>query len=263
MQIQVVNGWEIAYREVGQGPPIFLVHGFLMDHEMFDDQVAALSDRYRVITPDLRNHGGSESRAEGFTQWDMVDDHISLCDALGIDRAVFGGVSQGGFQSMRLAAKYPERVAGLIFIETQAGPESETMAPMYEAMAEVVATDGWNDDILSTAAQIIVGSDENQQLRWIDKWRQLDHTHSRETLFAVSRREDFTPRLNEVTAPAVVIHGEEDVAIPMDKAEELADGLSGLVELVKIPGAGHSSSCTHPEPVTEAIERFLGKVYPA
>lgn len=257
-----VDGWEIEYGDEGSGPPIVLIHGLLMDRTMFDAQVAALKDRYRIITPDLRNHGGSESRSEEITQWDMVEDHVSLCDQLGIDRAVFGGVSQGGFQSMRLAAKYPERVAGLILIDTQAGAEDPTKAPMYEAMASVVESDGWTDDILEVASQIIVTSPDDMRSHWIHRWRQLDPKHASATLFAVTRREDFTDRLREVNAPAIVIHGEADAAIEIELAEALADGLPQLVEFVRIPEAGHSSSSTHPEPVTEAIERFLQKVYP-
>jgi 3-oxoadipate enol-lactonase len=60
-----------------------------------------------------------------------------------------------------------------------------------------------------------------------------------------------------------VIHGEEDAAIDMERAERLAAGLPNLVELVKVPRAGHSSTIEQPEPVTAAVERFLEKVSPA
>src|SRR5207249_10522846 len=114
---------------------------------MFDPQVAALRDRYRIVTPDSRGHGESERRPEEFTQWDVMEDHLALLDHLGIERAVWGGVSQGGFQSLRAALKHPERVTALVLIETQAGGEDQTKAQMYEAFADVVVTEGWNDDI--------------------------------------------------------------------------------------------------------------------
>ncbi|MGH2813409.1 MAG: alpha/beta fold hydrolase, partial [Actinomycetota bacterium] len=141
MPIAELNGWKIAYEDAGRGPPVVLIHGLLMDRTMFDPQVEAFGDRYRLITPDLRGHGDSEKRAEEHSQWDLMEDQIALCDHLGIDRAVFGGVSQGGFQSLRAALRHPGRVAGLILIDTQAGPEDEVRAPMYEAFSEVVATD--------------------------------------------------------------------------------------------------------------------------
>jgi pimeloyl-ACP methyl ester carboxylesterase len=78
----------------------------------------------------------------------------------------------------------------------------------------------------------------------------------------VTRRDDVTDRLGEITAPAVVIHGAEDVAIEMWKARVLADGLAGDVEFVEVPGAGHSSTIERPDIVTPAVERFLARTWP-
>lgn len=260
-----LNGWKINYEVAGSGPPVLLAHGLLMDRTMFEPQVQALKDRYQIITPDLRGHGASEKRAEEFTQWDMMEDHIALCDQLGIERAVFGGVSQGGFQSLRAAVKYPERVAGLVLIETQAGPEDENRAPMYESFAEVVAQTGYNDEILDVATISMFASSTGAELKdhWKARWSAQPTFAAAQTMRSVSRREDFTPRLKEVAAPAIVIHGEEDAAIEMEKAEALANGLPNLIDFVKIPKAGHSSTVEQPELVTEAIERFLTKIWPA
>lgn len=259
-----LNGWKIGYRAEGQGPPVLFVHGFLMDRTMFDPQVESLGDRYRFITPDLKCHGETEVRAEAHTQWDMVEDHVTLLDHLGIERAVWGGVSQGGFQSLRAALKYPERVAALVLIDTQAGPEDEIRAPMYEAFAQVVASEGWNEDVVQTAAISMFGSSAGEELKkfWIDKWVSRPSHASVEMIQSVTRREDITDRLGEIAAPAIVIHGEEDLAIEMERGEALANGLPNLIEFVKIPGAGHSSTVEQPQAVTEAIERFLSKVYP-
>jgi pimeloyl-ACP methyl ester carboxylesterase len=260
-----LNGWNISYSVAGSGPAVILIHGVLMDRTMFDPQGEALKDRYTVITPDLRGHGESEKRVEEFTQWDMMEDHIALLDQLGIDKAVWGGVSQGGFQSMRAAVKYPERVAGLILIETQAGPEDANKAPMYESFAEVVAQTGYTDDILDVATVSMFAESTGDALKehWKRRWAAIPTAAAAHTLRSVTRREDFTPRLKEITAPALVIHGEEDVAIEMELAEILADGLPNLIEFVKVPKAGHSSTVEQPEAVTEPIERFLNKIWPS
>jgi pimeloyl-ACP methyl ester carboxylesterase len=258
------DGWTLAHEDRGEGPPVLLIHGLLMDHTMFDAQVEALSDRWRFVTPDFRGHGGSQHRAEGYTQWDMMEDQVALLGHLGIDRAVWGGVSAGGFQSLRAALRHPDRVAGLVLIDTQAGPEDPNRAPLYEASAQVAVADGWNEDLLGTAAMFMLGASASDELKrhWIGRWMAQPTFDAVEVMHAVTRRDDITDCLGEIEAPAVVIHGEEDVAIEMEKAEGLADGLPNLVEMVRVPGAGHSSTVENPDAVTEAIERFLQKVLP-
>lgn len=265
MPTATLNGWKITYETSGVGPPIVLVHGLLMDRTMFAPQVEMLKEKYTVITPDLRNHGESESRAEDFTQWDMMDDHIALCAKLGVEKAVFGGVSQGGFQSLRAALKYPEKVAGLILIETQAGPEDPGTAPIYESMGEVVVEDGWNDFLLESASAVMMAAQTSSDLKssWIQRWRNLTEAHVSHTLRSVTRRDDITDRLGEINAPALVVHGEQDAAISMDRAQQLTDGLPNLVEFVKLPDAGHSATVEDPEGVNLAVQRFLDKIYPA
>lgn len=236
-----------------------------MDRTMFAPQVDALSDRYRLITPDLRNHGESEHRAEEHTQWDLMEDHVALLDHLGIDRAVMGGVSQGGFQALRSALRHPDRVGGLILIDTQAGPENEVMAPLYEAGGQVAEESGWDESQLQMALLAMFGESASEELKrhWMDRWMLDPTTGALARMIAVTRREDIGDRLGTIDAPAVVIHGEEDIAIEMEKAEALAEGLPNALELVRVPGAGHSSTVEKPEVVSKAIERFLRKVWPA
>ncbi|HHC07507.1 MAG TPA: alpha/beta hydrolase, partial [Actinobacteria bacterium] len=111
MPVAEVNGQRIAYDDTGgDGPALLFSHGFLMDRTMFDHQVAALSDRYRCITWDERGFGETPAE-EPFTYWDSADDAVALLDHLGVDRAAFIGMSQGGYLSLRAALAHPDRVA--------------------------------------------------------------------------------------------------------------------------------------------------------
>src|SRR5690606_4426154 len=92
----------IRYEDTrGNGPATLWSHGFLMDHPMFDPQVAGL-DGYRHIRWDERGFGGTEATGP-FSYWDSAEDAIALLDHLGIDSAVLAGMSQGGFLSLRAA----------------------------------------------------------------------------------------------------------------------------------------------------------------
>jgi len=251
------DGWRLAYDDRGEGQAVLLAHGLLFDATQFEPQVDALADRFRFVTPDLRAHGRSEHRRAAYDQWDLMEDHVALLDHLGIEQAVWGGVSQGGFQALRAALKHPDRVAGLVLIDSQAGPENENHAPMFEASAQVAAEFGWNEELLGIASTFLFGESAGDDLKrhWIERWMRQETFDAIELMHAVTRRDDVTDRLSEIDVPAVVIHGEEDVAIEMDLARTMAEGLGA--ELVPIAGAGHSSPIERPDLVTPVLESFL------
>ena len=108
-----INGQRIHFEDSGgSGAPIVFTHGFLMDRSMFAPQVEALRDRHRVVTWDQRGFGDTVYDDSPFTYWDSAADCIGLMDHLGIERAVVGGMSQGGFVTLRVALSAPERVRG-------------------------------------------------------------------------------------------------------------------------------------------------------
>ena len=134
MPTAAVNEIQVTYADSGgEKPTVVLSHGFLLDQSMFDAQVAALTPEYRVITWDQRGHGGSPAPGP-FSYWDSARDVLALLGHLGIERAVLGGMSQGGFLSLRAAMLAPQRVRGLILIDSQAGTEAEASRPGYEQL---------------------------------------------------------------------------------------------------------------------------------
>ena len=253
-----VNGQRIFYTDSGgDGPAVVLSHGFLMDHAMFDPQVAALAPEFRVIAWDERGFGATEFDEKPFTYWDSAADALALCDHLGIERAVFGGMSQGGFLSLRAALTAPERVRALVLIDTQAGAEHPEKVELYGDMIEAWVTVGPGDELANIVAGIII-DDEVENSRWIAKWQGSGrHALVREAGRCLLERESVLDRLDEITCPALVIHGDNDSAIELEKGEELSAGLSGSTGVVVIEGAAHASNLTHPEPVNAALLPFL------
>ena len=148
MSTASVNGQRIAYDDTGgDGPPIILAHGFLMDRSMFAPQVEALRHRYRVITWDARGFGDTEYDNRPFTYWDLAGDCVGLLDHLGLDQAVVGGMSQGGFVALRVALSAPGRVRALVLLDSQAGTEDPEVVPLYQGMLDEWVAKGPSDEI--------------------------------------------------------------------------------------------------------------------
>jgi 3-oxoadipate enol-lactonase len=257
MPVAEVRGARIAYDDTGgSGPPVILAHGYLMDRSMFEPQVETLAATHRVITWDGRGWGDTEYDGAPFTYWDSAADCLGLLDHLGIDRAVVGGMSQGGFVTLRAALTAPERVRGLILLDTQAGQEEAEVMPLYQGLIDGWVAEGPSDEVINFVAGLILGPAE-VAAPFTAKWRTRPNAGMAQPSATLMTRDDVTDRLGEITAPAIVIHGDADAAISMDKADALAAGLSGADGVVVIPGGTHAANLTHPAQVNAVIEKFL------
>jgi 3-oxoadipate enol-lactonase len=257
MAFAEVNGQRIRFDDTGgDGPPVILSHGFLMDREMFAPQVDALAPAFRLITWDQRGFGETQFDGQPFTYWDSARDCLGLLDHLRIDRAVLGGMSQGGFLSLRAALLAPERVAGLVLIDSQAGLEDRERLPGYRQMQEVWLEVGPVDELAETIANLIIGDPVMNQA-WIAKWRKLPRETMRASGDALMERDDISHRLPEISCPAIVFHGTADRSIELHKAEALCAGLPGCTGVVRIEGAPHAANLTHPDQVNGPLLEFL------
>ena len=129
---------------------------------------------------------------------------------------------------------------------------------MYEAMVDDWVANGPQDALAGAVASIIFGGGYDPK-PWIDKWQAGDRAAIREPFTTLIGRDDVTSRLGEIAAPAIIFHGDEDAAIPMEKAEALESGLGNAVALVRISGAGHASNLSHPDAVNGPLIEFLRK----
>lgn len=256
MSHTVVNGQRIHFEDTGgDGPAVILAHGFLMDSLMFTSQVEALRGTHRVITWDQRGFGRTEFDGRPFSFWDSARDCLGLLDCLGIERAVVGGMSQGGFVALRTALLAPRRVNGLILLDTEAGVFDADEKAANDAMNSHWLTSGPTDDLVEAIAAHII-DDPAHSPAWIDRWKSRPKEFFECPYACLADRDDLTDRLGEINCPALVVHGTEDVAISMDRAEILAAGLPGSGGVVKVRGP-HAACLTNPPPVNAAILDFL------
>lgn len=252
-----LKGQKIFYEDSGgDGPVIVLGHGFLMSHAMFEAQVRVLTPQYRVICHDLRGFGKTEIDGKPFTYWDCADDAVRLCDYLGIKQAVFGGVSQGGYVSLRAALRYPDRVKALVLISTQAGLDDAQTSAGYRQLLATWQEVGPVLPLREAIAQLILGGRDHWE-PWISKWAELPKEALVNPTYCLLDRDDLTGRIGEINAPAIVFHGTADRAIPLERAKALADELGNAKGLIEVPGAAHAANLTHPEIVNGPLLDFL------
>ncbi|HEY2411185.1 MAG TPA: alpha/beta fold hydrolase, partial [Pirellulaceae bacterium] len=116
-----VNGIKLNVVERGTGVPLLLAHGFPLDHSMWSGQLDGLSDRCRVIAPDLRGFGASDVVPGVATMQQMADDLAGVLDALAIrEPVIFCGLSMGGYVAWQFALRHRTRLAKLILCDTRA-----------------------------------------------------------------------------------------------------------------------------------------------
>jgi pimeloyl-ACP methyl ester carboxylesterase len=260
MEIARFNGEQIAYDDShGDGEPVVLAHGFLMDRTMFAPQVATLRDSYRIIAWDARGFGDTVFDGKPFTYWDLASDCLALLDHLEIERAVIGGQSQGGFVALRVALTAPDRVRALVLVDTQAGREEPEAIPLFESLIDSWVTNGPTDELAAVVAGVLLGTPELTKA-WTPRWMARSPELLEQPGRALLSRDDITSRLGEIEAPALVVHGTADASIPMERAAALAGGLPRCRGVVPIQDGTHSANLTHPGAVTDAISAFLGRL---
>lgn len=255
-----VNGQSLWYEDTGgAGPPVVFSHGFLMDREMFAENVAALAPAYRCIVWDQRGFGKTGPVDAAFTYWDSALDLLALLDHLGIERATLVGMSQGGFISLRAALLAPERVSALVLIDTRSGIDApETIAAFGGLDAEWRANGAQNvKPNLAGLLGIAHAPDA-----WFAKWDRIGMEDLHFPIAALAGRDDITDRLSEIAAPSLVIHGEADNAIAFEHGAALCAALPNSEALVAVPNAGHAANMQCPELVNAALLAFLKRSLP-
>ena len=256
-------GIQISFDDSGSGPPVVLTHSFLCSGEMWREQVPRLAENNRVINVDLRGHGLSSASATPFGLYDLVDDVVAVLDSLDIERAVWAGLSVGGMLSLRAALAVPERVAGLVLIDAHAGAEKLSRRFKYRVMAVMTRRFGLSP-VMPAITRMMFGSTtrrRNPDLvnEWEEKFGAADVPSMLEYAGGLLHRDSILGRLGEISAPTLVMVGDEDTSLPPRYSEEIAAGIPGA-RLVLVPGAGHLSALEQPEFVTDEMQRFLGSL---
>jgi pimeloyl-ACP methyl ester carboxylesterase len=252
-----VDGVPLHYRDEGHGLPVLLFHAFPLHSDAFAPQVKALSHRYRFLLPDVRGLGRS-APGEGPTEMSRIArDGLALLDALGVESAVVGGVSMGGYVSMALLREDAGRVRGLVLVDTQAGADDEAGRARREAAALEALREGPEASVRTMLPRLVAAGPESDVGREVAA---LMRAATPEGLAAAQRgmalRPDGKDILARYAGPALIVVGEKDPITPPDKARQMADLISGA-RLEVIPDAAHLPNQERPEAFNAVLDRFL------
>jgi len=255
---------EIHYEAMGDGPPVVLLHAFPANHQLVVPVADMLAARYRVLLPDLRGHGESRAGQGPATMEKHATDLARLCDAEHIGRAVFAGVSIGGYILFEFWRRYRERVAGLVFCNTKASMDSDQARQDRLKSAEEVEQHGPVGFLDGMVPKLVGATTRANRPDIAAAARKLMSGSSVPGIAAVQRgmaaRPDSIPTLATIKVPTLVIAGEED-NIPLEEVQKIHNGIAGS-QMVVIPKAGHYAVFERPDEAGRAIRKFLDSMPP-
>ena len=257
-----IAGRRMAYLDEGQGPVLLFGHSYLWDSAMWAPQIEALKGSYRCIVPELWGHGDSDVLPEGAcTLATLARDHLALLDALGIEECVLVGLSIGGMWGVELAHMAPDRIKGLVLMDSFVGLEPQITCERYLGMLAAIEQLGTIPaPIIEQVAPIFFANQPDAALLAEFKERLAAWPSDKiAAMVAVGRSfvtcEDRIEWMEEITVPALVMTGCEDKARPVLEGYLMAEVLGCTFK--EIPAAGHISSMENPAFVNQALGEFL------
>ena len=252
-----VNGLEIAYERVGEGPPLVLVHGAAVDGRMWEPQLAGLADELTVVAWDEPGAGRSSDVPSDYTLADYADCLAGLIDALELAPAHVAGLSWGGTVVLELYRRRPELVASLLLVDTYAGwkgslPQEE-VRDRVEGLRRLLTAEEHLFD--PTLPGLFAGEPPAEYVTLLGTMAAVVRPQSMRTALSVMAETDQRDLLPLITVPTLLIWGEHDVRSPLSVALDVEDAIP-VAELVVIPGAGHVSNLERPALFNDAVRAF-------
>lgn len=260
MQSVLVNDIELAFRDIGAGAPLLLVHAFPLSSAMWQPQIEGLTPSYRVIAPDLRGFGASPLGSAHPSLDQHADDLARLLDHLAIDRVIFGGLSMGGYIAFAFWRRYRERVQALILADTRPQPDTDEGKNVREQNARLAETRGAAaiaDQMLPKLLSDNAPGELRAQVRQMIEANQPEGIAA--ALRAMAARVDSSDLLATIDVPALIVVGMEDTLTAPSVARDMHEDIP-ISRLVEIPNAAHLPNLEQPERFNAALREFLGGI---
>lgn len=261
-----IGGSAISTIDVGYGPAVVLASGFLCDGYSWLPQIELLATQYRVVVPELWGHGLSGPLPTDVgSMRDVARQYLELFDALEIDQCTIAGVSMGGMWGAELALIAPERVSGLVLMDTSLAAEPAATHAAYMGLLDAVEQHrGFPEPVIAAAAPLFFSSaadDRDPALKaaFVARLRSWNPGRVVDSVVPLGRlifdRRDALAELSALTMPVIVATGAEDQARSIAEGRAMAARID--YSFVEIPGSGHTPSLEAPEFVNSLLTEFL------
>ena len=251
IQIEDATIYSVSFGPI-DAPAIIGIGGWIGNWELWSETFSVLSRHWRTIGYDHRGTGGTVAPSSSITFDRLVDDVFEVLDAHKLDRCVLAAESAGALTALGAAIKYPHRISGLVLVDGLCFPEPAQPDDSFVRSLRM----NYQATLQRFVAGCLPESDCEHIKRWGMHILQQSTPESAIALYLMSRGIDLSNDLHRITQPALVIHGEQDMIVPVASSRRLA-GLLPNAKLVTLKDAGHVPTVTFPLDVAREVTNFF------
>jgi pimeloyl-ACP methyl ester carboxylesterase len=246
-----LNGFELAYERRGKGTPLVLLHGYPLDHSIWEPIVPLLENDFELLLPDLRGFGQSAVTGSTYGMADFAADLAVLLSALGIWQVAIAGHSMGGYIALAFARAYPQRTLGLGLVSSQVLADTPEKKAARYLEAEQVLANGVREVAEGMSVKLTPYTELQIMLKTLILRQRPEGLAG--ALRAMADRPDSSTLLPGCVFPVVLIHGLEDGLIPVERARSVK-AVVPHAQLIEIPNVGHMPMMEAPQEAAEALK---------
>ncbi|MGA5895577.1 alpha/beta fold hydrolase [Streptomyces venetus] len=253
-----VDGIEVAYDRVGQGPPLVLAHGAMTDARLWRAQVVDLADEFTVIAWDEPGSGRSSDVSPSFVLADYARCLAAVVEDVGLGPAHVVGVGWGGTVVLELYRHHAGLVRTLVLVDTYAGWKGSL--PAAEVRARVEGAERMLDvpdtEFAPTMPGLFAGRPPAEAVRMLSLMSADTRRGSMRTELTIMAEADQRDLLPRIEVPTLLLWGELDSRSPVEQvARPLLEAIPRAT-LVVLPGVGHLSNVEAPETFNRTVREF-------
>lgn len=260
MAVKEIRGNKNGCDDSGDGNALVFIHGHPFDRSMWQSQTAAFGSQYRIIAPDLRGYGESETNDDKTLPEEFARDIAALLDGLKVENIILCGLSMGGQIALAFYKLFPQKVRALILADTFAQLDDEERRQARYDTAERLLREGMDEYAEEVLPKMIAPKTIAEQpevaAHVLSMMRGTSPKGAAAALRGRAERPDYTPLLAQISVPTLIVVGSLDEFTPVSDAEFMRQKIPDS-KLAVIEGAGHLPNLEKTAEFNRVVSEFL------